>query len=295
MSKTTYLILLFLVCNIVNGQLNTTVINKKGKKMLLGKVDENGFKDADFNWFQKNYENYLVNDKIVEILGTKLKDYKIKVFFGSWCGDSKREIPKFYKVLKEANFDTKNLELIAVDRKPEAYKESPTGEEKGLNIHRVPTFIFYKGDREVARIVEYPKEDFERDILNIVQGQKYTSNYTVVAYLDKLIKEKGTQELANKLSFYAKYVSEYVKGSRELNTYGYKLLRSGQLEKALVVFELNTLIFPYKANVFDSYAEALFEAKEYQKSIRNYGIALSFDPQNKEIVERINSIKTKVN
>ncbi|CAM1341507.1 thioredoxin family protein [Tenacibaculum amylolyticum] len=295
MNKTTYLILLLLVCNIANGQLNKTITDKKGKRMLLGKVDKKGFKHADFSWFQKNYEDYLVNDKIVDILGTKLKDYKIKVFFGSWCGDSKREVPKFYKVLTKAEFDNKNLALVAVDRKPEAYKASPSGEEKGLNIHRVPTFIFYKGDKEIGRIVEYPKEDFERDMLKIVQEQKYTSNYAVVTYLDKVMKDKGVEELANKLNFYAKYVSEYVKGSKELNTYGYKLLRSGQLKKALVVFELNTLIFPYKANVFDSYAEALFEAKEYQKSLKNYGIALSFEPQNKEIIERINSIKTMVN
>ena len=87
------------------------------------------------------------------------------------------------------------LEVIAVDRKPEAYKASPTGEEKGLNIHRVPTFIFYKDNKEIGRIVEYPKQDFERDILTIISGEKYSPQYIVVERLHKLMNQETLENL----------------------------------------------------------------------------------------------------
>lgn len=272
-------------------KINQTVIDDKGKLMLLGKTNKKAFEHKDFEWYQKNYDAYIANSNVIKELKTLLKEYKIKVFYGSWCGDSKRELPRFYKVLDKAKVDFKNVEVIAVDRKPEAYKASPNGEEKGLNVHRVPTFIFYKENKEVARIVEYPKQDFERDILTIVKEEKYTPNYGVVFFLNKLINEQGLEELKKNFNTYVSYLSEYTKGSRELNTYGYKLLRSNQLEKALVVFELNTKIYPYKYNVFDSYAEALHKAKMYEEAIKNYGQVLALNSKQTEVLDIIASIK----
>jgi len=76
---------------------------------------------------------------------------------GTWCGDSKREVPRFIKVLEAANFPVDNLKIVAVDRRKEQYKKSPTGEEWGLSIKRVPTFIFYKNGKESNRIIESPR------------------------------------------------------------------------------------------------------------------------------------------
>ncbi len=33
---------------------------------------------------------------------------------GTWCGDSKRETPRFYKILDETGFNQNNFELITV-------------------------------------------------------------------------------------------------------------------------------------------------------------------------------------
>lgn len=288
------LIFLLLSCNLFAQNSNKVVFDDKGKAMLLGKTDKNAFKHNDFDWFQKNYANYLTNNNVINQCKDSLLNYTIKVFYGSWCGDSKRELPRFYKVLDEAKFNYNNIEVIAVDKSSEAYKTSPNGEEKGLNIHRVPTFIFYKKEKEVARIVEYPKQDFERDILTIIQGEKYTSNYNVVSYVNRIFKEKGIDEFKNNMDMYVAALAEYTKGSRELNTYGYKLLRSNQLDKALLVFELNTKMYPYKYNVFDSYAEALYKAKEYEKAIQNYAQALSLNSKHTEVLETISTIKKEI-
>lgn len=275
-------------------QINKTSKDSKGKLILLGKTDKKAFENQEFSWFQKNYDEYLINDKVISKVKDSLKNYKIKVFYGSWCGDSKRELPKFYKVIDQVGFDKSKLEVIAVDKKPEAYKVSPTGEEKGLNVHRVPTFILYKKDKEVGRIVEYPKQDFERDILAIVCGKKYIPQYRVVEYLNKLMLDTPLDELKNESNKLVASFAEFTKGSRELNTYGYKLLRSNNINKALFVFDLNTKMYPYKANVFDSLGEALYTVKEYEKALKNYDKVLKLKPNDKNALEMIEKIKKEM-
>lgn len=151
---------------------NQLVVDDKGKEKLLGQINRQGLTSNSFkNWFDKNYDNYTPNQQLVNTLKNSLKGYNIKLFLGTWCGDSKREVPQFYKVLDAANFPEDQLEVIAVDRTPEAYKKSPTGEEKGLNIIKVPTFIFYKDRKEVNRIVESPQTTLEQDLKAILEGK----------------------------------------------------------------------------------------------------------------------------
>jgi hypothetical protein len=72
----------------------------------------------------------------------------------------------------------KNLKIVAVDKRKDFYKKSPQGEEWGLNIRRVPTFIFYKNGREINRIIESPLATLEEDIISIVLQQEYVPNYS---------------------------------------------------------------------------------------------------------------------
>ncbi|MCF2874892.1 MULTISPECIES: tetratricopeptide repeat protein [unclassified Tenacibaculum] len=285
----------FLISCIISAQqINKTTLDSKGRVMLLGKTNKKAFETKDFSWFQKNYEDYITNKDVIKEFKEQLKDYTIKVFYGSWCGDSKRGVPKFYKVLDEAGYDLKNLDAIAVDRKPEAYKASPNGEEKGLNIHRVPTFIFYKNNREVGRIVESPKQDYERDMLAITQGKRYAPQYIVAENLHSLMNFKSLEDLKKEEEKLIVSFAEFTKGSRELNTFGYKLLRSKQIEKALFVFQLNTKMYPYKYNVFDSLGEAYYTNKNYEKSLQSYQKVLKLKPNDENAIEMIEKIKKEM-
>jgi len=173
MKRTVIFLSLFLCFSLSYSQnYNQLVVDDKGKEKLLGKINREGLTSNSFkSWFDKNYDNYTPIEKLINTLKHSIKEYKIKLFLGTWCGDSKREVPRFYKVLDAVNFTEEQLEVIAVDRIPEAYKKSPTGEEKGLNIRRVPTFIFYKDGKEVNRIVESPQVSLEDDIKAILDGE----------------------------------------------------------------------------------------------------------------------------
>lgn len=292
MKNSIFTLTLFLFIGCTKAQeINKIVEYKPNKFMLLGKVNKDGFTHKDFSWFKKNYNAYLTNTKVVEKLKADLKNYKIKAFFGSWCGDSKKNLPPFYKVLEEANFNLNNLEVIAVDRKKEAYKQSPNGEEKGLNIHRVPTFIFYKDGKEVNRIVEHPQETLERDILKIVSKKKYEPRYKAVSYLENLFIEKSMDSIKLMEKQLIGYLAELSKGTYELNTYGNVKRFAKEPEKAQFIFELNAKMRPQNYYAKKTLGDFYFDQKEYYKSLENYYKSLSIQPDNKTIKDRIVEIE----
>lgn len=288
------LLILFYLQFSFSQTLNHLELDEKGNEVLLGEINKSGLTKNSFNsWFSKNHEGYQVNKAITKKLKDSLSQYEIKVFLGTWCGDSKKEIPRFYKVIEAVKFPESQLQVIAVDRTEDAYKQSPNHEEKGLNIHRVPTFIFYKNGKEVNRIVEHPKETLERDMLSIVTDNKYAPNYIAANYMDRLLNSKPIDSLMLSEADLIPRLAEFVKGSRELNTYGYSLLRSNQLEKSLYVFDLNTKIFPYKYNVYDSLGEAYLKLENYTEALKNYYKVLSIKPDDKNATEMIENIKQK--
>lgn len=293
MQRTVILITLLLFTTFSFSQtLNKEITYNENKVMLVGEINKKGLSKAPYNeWFDKNHGTYLVNEKITKAIKDSLKDYTIKAFLGTWCGDSKKEVPRFYSVLEAAKYPMHQLEVFALDRSDEAYKQGPNGEEKGMDVHRVPTFIFYKNGKEVSRIVEHPKETLERDIQKIVTSERYSYNYPAAAYLQNSFKEKTIDELKKEESTIVPLLAEYTKGSRELNTLGYVLLRSKRLDKAHYVFDLNTKIFPYKHNVFDSLAEYYFETKNYTQALANYYKVLSLKPDDKNAFEMVEKIK----
>ena len=118
---------------------------------------------------------------MVKMFNKKLKKHQIKLFLGTWCGDSKREVPRMLKILQEAKFPMGQLEVVALDYRKGQYKKSPTGEEKGLNIIKVPTMIFFKKEKEVNRIVESPLESLEEDMAQIISNNPYTPNYATLS------------------------------------------------------------------------------------------------------------------
>lgn len=150
----------------------TATKNKQGD--LIGFANKESFKQTPYDaWFTQNFDTYNPNEATISSLRKMLNGVTIKGFMGTWCGDSKRETPHFYKILELANFDFKNLELVTVNRS----KKTPDNLQKGFNVNRVPTFIFYKKGEEIGRYVEYAIESLEKDMLKIVSGEAYKHAY----------------------------------------------------------------------------------------------------------------------
>ena len=114
------------------------------KPVLLGAVTRDSLQQEPYSkWFDKNYEEYTPNAAVVAQLSAAAEDMQVTVFFGSWCGDSKREVPRLLKVLDAISFPPEDISLIAVSNADSLKRQSPDGEEMGLEVevHQVvPTF-----------------------------------------------------------------------------------------------------------------------------------------------------------
>jgi len=278
----------------INAQTLNQEIDKDGETpYLLGKIDKSGLEGDNYiSWFSTNFEDYEFDRATIEALKSELKDYQITLFMGTWCGDSKQEVPRFYKVLEACNFPIDQLTVIAVDRKSSMYKKSPNHEESGLNIHRVPTFIFYKDRKEVNRIVEHPIESFEKDMLNIVTNNDYKSNYQIVTKIHTILKEDGLNGLKKQTKKLVKAFDGKIDSMFELNTYGRILYFNNLKEEAITVFDLNTKLFPDQPRAYMSLANTLGTEGERYKAIKVLEKAISIFPENSDLLENLELVKT---
>jgi len=136
-------------------------------KDMLGVVHKQDFMQEPYvEWYEPEYQNYKLDTKTLYKIKDKMPEIKIKVFFGSWCGDSRREVPRFIKILDYLGIDYDNVEFIALDRN----KSAPQYKKNIYNIKYVPTFIFFKGEKELGRIIESPEISLEKDMAKIVGG-----------------------------------------------------------------------------------------------------------------------------
>jgi len=284
-------ITIFWSCSSQTQSMNKEISKEGQQPFLLGKIDKVGLTSSNYNsWFSSQYQEYELNDEYIKKSTEKLKDYKILVFMGTWCGDSRREVPRFYKVLEAANFPIKQLTVVAVSRASNLYKQSPQHEEKGLNIHRVPTFIFYKNGKEINRIVEHPVDSLEEDIFNILQGN-YQSNYSVVNDIDMIINDEDFYNKANNL---IPTYKEKVKSMYELNTYSRVLASTNKKNKAIQVLQLNTQLFPENPATYISLANFHYKLDQKNTALKNYEKALKINPENTKIKNRINQVKSEL-
>tara|TARA_R110002126_G_scaffold72364_1_gene180851 strand:- start:5049 stop:5636 length:588 start_codon:yes stop_codon:yes gene_type:complete len=159
---------------IVRTKAKQVTAAKNDSGYLIGIANKASFADASFKpWYDSRYAEYKTDAAIIEQLKPIINDYTIKGFMGTWCGDSKRGVPRFYKILEETGFDEDYFELITVGRN----KKTPDNLQEGFDLIRVPTFIFFKDGKEVGRFVERPRETMEKDILKIVTGATYKHSY----------------------------------------------------------------------------------------------------------------------
>jgi len=133
---------------------------------LLGYFNINRFNQQPHSdWFLKGKEEYNYDQETVN----KLKNISnsgitIKIVLGTWCPDSRREVPRFMKILDAIDFPGDKLQFIGVDN----MKISPIENYDALDIQRVPTFIFYRNNIESGRIIENPVTSLEQDMLDIL-------------------------------------------------------------------------------------------------------------------------------
>jgi len=148
-------------------QLTTAKIDINGTEMLYGRISRDQL-FYDFPEWENGYGSYEPDSSVVAKLHQTGYDDRILLFLGTWCHDSMREVPRFFRILDQAGlYDAGKISIWAVDRA----KKLADNTTDTYDVYFVPTIIFMKANREIGRIVEQPENRLEDDMLNILSGK----------------------------------------------------------------------------------------------------------------------------
>jgi len=136
-------------------------------KGLFSRKDMEG--EPTFSWLPTGIEEYTPDAAAVSYLQKNLPRYRLLIFMGTWCGDTKDLLPKLLKVLQQANIATDDLMMVGMDRQ----KTTITHEGKRLvrkyKAKSLPTFVVTDSNgEEVGRIVESADKSVEEDLVAII-------------------------------------------------------------------------------------------------------------------------------
>ncbi len=124
------------------------------------------FNPPHSSWYVSGYRDYHPDQAFMkELQETDISDLTITIVMGTWCPDSRREVPRFMKIVDLWGFPQEKIRFIGVD----IDKNAPLQDYQELGIERVPTFIFYKNNSEMGRIIEVPLTSLEQDTGNILK------------------------------------------------------------------------------------------------------------------------------
>ena len=159
--------------------MHNSVAIVKGNPMLLGKINVSQLQQPPFNdWYEKGYTAYHPDAVTTDSLKATINEYRFEIFLGTWCGDSKREVPRLMKLLDDLHVKPSYITIITLGNRDTLYKQSPQHEERGKAIYRVPHLNIYKNGKETGRITETPVVTWEKDMLAIISGRQYVPKYT---------------------------------------------------------------------------------------------------------------------
>lgn len=279
----TVIAILFTSCHsqklLVASSLNAEGIDPRGNTMLLGKSTRVRLEQEPFgSWFNKNYSEYKLDSNTSDLLKPNVQNKRFVIFMGTWCGDSRLEVPRIYKILDYCGVPETAIQLVNVNVYDSVYKQSPTHEEKGLNIHRVPDLLVYENDKEIGRIIERPFKSWEKDLLTIIRKEKYETNYKTVAYLDALFQTMTVKKIEKDLLKIADSLKPRITKNEGLQSFGNVLLATNQTAKALLVHRLNTMLYPANSNGFVALGDAYLKSGERLKAKESYEQALLIEP-----------------
>lgn len=131
------------------------------QKIISGYYTPDAFVQAT-PWRKKVDARYKPNADVLSALA-KADSFEMRVFMGTWCHDSRRDVPKLF-ALKD-KLPLRSLELVVLDTtRVDARKLAPANNVRGLYVMQV-----LRGGREIGRITEKPKQRLEQDLLNIVK------------------------------------------------------------------------------------------------------------------------------
>jgi len=148
---------------------------RKRTTNVKGYIDTLSDKDKDI--VMEAYDEYNLNEDVVEELREIMKGLKVVIFSAPWCGDCKRAMPPMLHLEEKIGLDAMVFGTIKTDplNKEVQWKVPPSPPEiNEWGATAIPWFEFFDSDgNKVGTLIEKPKvkETFEEEILYILKDK----------------------------------------------------------------------------------------------------------------------------
>jgi hypothetical protein len=155
-----------------------TVYESERGPLLLGEVTRLDIL-TQFPTWTESYGSYELDQVALYRLDEIAWPVEIVCVLGTWCSDSEREVPRFWKMLDALKNENFTLQMLAVGRHADSTATALLADlgfaediRAGYDIEFVPTFIFLQYGVEVGRIIETPRKSLESDTAAILFGDQ---------------------------------------------------------------------------------------------------------------------------
>jgi thiol-disulfide isomerase/thioredoxin len=144
--------------------------------ILLGEVTRRDILMLDSAWTEP-YNEYEPDRESLARLRTIEAPVEVICVLGTWCSDSAREVPRFWKILDALDNPYFSFRMDAVGRANDEEAARALRElgypdlRTEYDVELVPTFVFQQYGKEVGRIVETPETSLEEDAVRILFGE----------------------------------------------------------------------------------------------------------------------------
>lgn len=135
--------------------------------VLVGALERERIEAAVPEWVRVQVESE-IDAAAAQALAAVPPGAELTVYLGTWCEDSRREIPRLWRALDETGgLVPFEIRYVGVDRE----KEEPAELLRGAGLEYVPTLVVHRDGREVGRVVEESPEGIEIHLLALLTGE----------------------------------------------------------------------------------------------------------------------------
>ena len=261
--------------------LTVTVADAQERPILVGSVTRAEFKAPPYSeWFDGQYARYQPDAASLERLRPLLGGVSVEVYFGTWCGDSRRQVPRLVRLLDLAGFDSGHLGLIGLSDRLMEFKQSPGRPEAKRYIHRTPTIVLLREGREIGRIVETPAVTLEADLLAILEGRGPAPRYGAEAWVHALFTDLAPEEAMKAIRSGGPEVRKRGNPDSLWHYAEYDLLKNGRAREAKAVLDLHLELDPRSVVGHILMSEALVGLGREDEARQAIERALALEPGN---------------
>ncbi len=261
--------------------LTTIAAGAQERPILVGSVTRAELKAPPYSeWFEAQYARYQPDAASVERLRPLLGSVSIEAYFATWCGDSRRQVPRLVRLLDLAAFDDRRLGLIGLSDRAMEFKQAPGHPEAKRYIHRTPTMVIVREGREIGRIVETPVVSLEADLLAILEGRGPTPKYGAEAWVQRLFTDLPPEEAMKMVASGGPEVRKRSDPDSLWHYAEYDLLKNGRVREAKAVLDLHLELEPRSVVGHILMSEALVGLGRRDEARQAIERALAIEPGN---------------